>query len=164
MAIRRIVKYPDPILREKAQPVKKFHARLHKLLDDMAETMYDAKGVGLAAPQVGILKRVIVVDPGDGLIEVVNPELVDLEGEQLSPPEGCLSIPGLLGEVRRANRLKVKGQDRHGEPFEMEAEGYLARIFQHEVDHLNGILFIDRAERVFRPEEEEDGEEEDQSP
>ncbi|GAA5346138.1 peptide deformylase [Planifilum fimeticola] len=164
MAIRRIVKYPDPILREKAQPVKKFHARLHKLLDDMAETMYDAKGVGLAAPQVGILKRVIVVDPGDGLIEVVNPELVDLEGEQLSPPEGCLSIPGLLGEVRRANRLKVKGQDRHGEPFEMEAEGYLARIFQHEVDHLNGILFIDRAERVFRPEEEEDGEEEAQSP
>jgi peptide deformylase len=163
MAIRRIVKYPDPILREKAQPVKKFHARLHKLLDDMAETMYDAKGVGLAAPQVGILKRVIVVDPGDGLIEVVNPELVDLEGEQLDPPEGCLSIPGLLGEVRRANRLKVKGQNRYGEPFEMEAEGYLARIFQHEVDHLNGILFIDRAERVFRPEEEEDGLEEEQS-
>lgn len=158
MSIRRIVQYPDPILREKAQPVKKFHARLHKLLDDMAETMYDAKGVGLAAPQVGILKRVIVVDPGDGLIEVVNPELVDLEGEQLAPPEGCLSIPGLLGEVRRANRLKVKGQNRYGEPFEMEAEGYLARIFQHEVDHLNGILFIDRAERVFRPEEEEDGE------
>lgn len=164
MAIRRIVKYPDPILREKAQPVKKFHARLHKLLDDMAETMYDAKGVGLAAPQVGILKRVIVVDPGDGLIEVVNPELFDLEGEQLAPPEGCLSIPGLLGEVRRANRLKVKGQNRYGEPFEMEAEGYLARIFQHEVDHLNGILFIDRAERVFRPGEEEDGAEEDSLP
>jgi len=107
---------------------------------------------------------VIVVDPGDGLIEVVNPELFDLEGEQLAPPEGCLSIPGLLGEVRRANRLKVKGQNRYGEPFEMEAEGYLARIFQHEVDHLNGILFIDRAERVFRPEEEEDGAEEDSLP
>jgi peptide deformylase len=156
MAIRRIVKYPDPILKEKAKPVTKFNERLHKLLDDMAETMYDAKGVGLAAPQVGISKRVIVVDDGNGLIEVVNPELVDMKGEQLSPPEGCLSIPGLLGVVRRAYQLRVKGQDRYGRPFEMEAEDYLARIFQHEVDHLNGILFIDIAERVFRPEEEED--------
>jgi peptide deformylase len=155
MAIRKIVQYPDPVLKEKAKPVTKFHARLHKLLDDMAETMYDAPGVGLAAPQVGILKRVIVVDVGDGLIEMVNPEIVEQSGEQISPPEGCLSIPNLLGEVRRANYLKLKAQDRFGNPFEMEAEGYLARAFQHEIDHLNGVLFIDVAERVFRPEEVE---------
>ncbi|SFJ61946.1 peptide deformylase [Thermoflavimicrobium dichotomicum] len=156
MAIRKIVQYPDPILKEKAKPVTKFHARLHKLLDDMAETMYDAQGVGLAAPQVGILKRVIVVDIGDGLIEMVNPEIVEKSGEQISPPEGCLSIPGLVGEVRRANKIKVVGQDRYGNPMEVEAEGYLARAFQHEVDHLNGILFIDIAERVYRREEEEE--------
>jgi peptide deformylase len=158
MAIRKIVKFPDPILKQKAKPVTKFHARLHKLLDDMAETMYDARGVGLAGPQVGVLKRVIVVDVGDehGLIEMVNPEIVDKRGEQISPPEGCLSIPNLLGEVRRANWIKVVGQDRHGNPMEIEAEGYLARAFQHEIDHLNGILFIDVAERVFRPDEEEE--------
>ncbi|MDR6227230.1 peptide deformylase [Desmospora profundinema] len=157
MAIRKIVFVPDPILKEKAKPVTKFNARLHKLLDDMADTMYDAPGVGLAAPQVGILKRVIVLDDGEGLIEVVNPVLEDLEGEQLGP-EGCLSIPGLQGDVRRAERLRVKGQDRNGEPIEMEAEGYLARIFQHEVDHLNGVLFTDVADRVYEPrrEEEED--------
>ncbi|MBA4494188.1 peptide deformylase [Paenactinomyces guangxiensis] len=156
MAIRKIVQYPDPVLREKAKPVTKFHARLHKLLDDMAETMYDAQGVGLAAPQVGILKRAIVVDVGDGLIEMINPEITEKSGEQISPPEGCLSIPNLLGEVRRYNRIKVVGQDRNGEPIEIEADGYLARAFQHEIDHLNGVLFIDIAERVFRPEENEE--------
>jgi peptide deformylase len=158
MAIRKIVRVPDPILKEKAKPVTKFNDRLHKLLDDMAETMYDAPGVGLAAPQVGISKRVIVLDDGEGLIEVVNPVLEGLEGEQLGP-EGCLSIPGLQGDVRRAERLRVKGQDRDGNPFAMDAEGYLARIFQHEVDHLNGILFTDVADRVYepRPEEEADG-------
>ncbi len=153
MSIRKIVQYPDPILKKKAKTVTKFHARLHKLLDDMAETMYDAPGVGLAAPQVGILKRVLVIDIGEGLIEMVNPEIVEKSGEQLSPPEGCLSIPNLLGEVRRAQKIKVVGQDRYGNPIEMEAEGYLARAFQHEIDHLNGILFIDVAERTFRPEE-----------
>jgi peptide deformylase len=156
MAIRNIVQYPDPVLKKKARPVQKFNARLHKLLDDMAETMYDAKGVGLAAPQVGILKRVIVVDVGEGLIEIVNPEIVEKKGEQLAPPEGCLSIPNLLGEVRRAQWVKVTGQDRDGNPVELEAEGYLARALQHEVDHLNGVLFIDIADRVFRPEEELD--------
>jgi peptide deformylase len=155
MAIRRIVLHPDPILKEKAKTVTKFNERLHKLLDDMAETMYDAPGVGLAAPQVGISKRVIVLDDGNGLIEVVNPELSDLEGEELGP-EGCLSIPGLQGDVRRALRLKVKGQDRYGEPFEMEAEGFLARIFQHEVDHLNGVLFTEVAERVYEIGEKEE--------
>ncbi|MCS1351397.1 peptide deformylase [Mechercharimyces sp. CAU 1602] len=153
MAIRRIVQYPDPILKKKAKHVTKFHDRLHKLLDDMADTMYDAPGVGLAGPQVAILKRVIVVDIGDGLIEAVNPELYDMEGEQILPPEGCLSIPRLLGNVRRAERLTLKAQDRYGEPFELEADGYLARALQHEVDHLNGILFIDIAENVFEPEE-----------
>ncbi|WP_142504752.1 peptide deformylase [Melghirimyces algeriensis] len=150
MAIRKIILVPDPILKEKAKSVTKFNDRLHKLLDDMAETMYDAPGVGLAAPQVGISKRVIVVDDGNGLIEAVNPELVQKEGEQLSPPpEGCLSIPGLLGDVRRAEKVRMKAQDRYGETFEMEAEGYLARILQHEVDHLNGVLFTDIADRVY---------------
>ncbi|WP_217270663.1 peptide deformylase [Kroppenstedtia pulmonis] len=158
MAIRKIVLVPDPILKEKAKTVTKFNSRLHKLLDDMADTMYDAPGVGLAAPQVGISKRVIVVDDGQGLIEVVNPELSRMSGEQLDPPEGCLSIPGLLGEVRRAEKVHLKGQDRNGEPFELEAEGYLARILQHEVDHLNGVLFTDIAERVFEPQSEEEGE------
>ncbi|QKI82442.1 peptide deformylase [Kroppenstedtia eburnea] len=156
MAIRKIVLVPDPILKEKARPVTKFNERLHKLLDDMADTMYDAPGVGLAAPQVGISKRVIVVDDGNGLIEAVNPELFDKEGEQLAPPEGCLSIPGLLGEVRRAEKVRLKARDRQGQFFELEAEGYLARILQHEVDHLNGILFTDIADRVFEPKREED--------
>ncbi|PTX61218.1 peptide deformylase [Melghirimyces profundicolus] len=159
MGIRKIVLVPDPILKEKAKPVTKFNARLHKLLDDMADTMYDAPGVGLAAPQIGISKRVIVADDGNGLIEAVNPELFDKKGEQISPPEGCLSIPGLLGDVRRAEKVTMKAQDRNGSFFELEAEGYLARILQHEVDHLNGILFTDIAERVFEPpkEEEEEG-------
>jgi peptide deformylase len=154
MAIRNIVKYPDPILKEKAKQVTKFNERLAKLLDDMAETMYAANGVGLAAPQVGISKRVIVVDVGDQLYEMVNPEIVEKSGEQIEPPEGCLSIPGLLGYVKRANKLQLKGQDRHGNPIELTAEGFLARAFQHEIDHLNGVLFIDIAEEVFRPEEE----------
>jgi peptide deformylase len=150
MAIRLIVKDPDPVLRERAVEVTKFNSNLHKLLTDMAETMYDAEGVGLAAPQVGISKRVIVVDVGDehGLIEMVNPEIVEREGEQLGP-EGCLSIPNLNGDVRRAHRIKVKGFDRNGTPFEMEATDFLARAFQHEIDHLNGVLFTDIAESVY---------------
>jgi peptide deformylase len=148
VAIRLIVKHPDPILREQAKPVTKFNANLHKLLDDMAETMYDANGVGLAAPQIGILKRVVVVDTGEGLIELVNPEIIAKEGEQFGP-EGCLSIPGLTGDVRRALKARVRAQDRHGQPFEVEGEELLARAFQHEVDHLNGVLFIDLAERIY---------------
>jgi len=150
MAIRIIVKDPDPVLREKAKPVTKFNANLHKLLDDMADTMYDANGVGLAAPQIGILKRVIVIDTGDehGLIEMVNPEIIEKSGEQFGP-EGCLSIPGINGEVRRAMWVKVRGQDRNGVEYTMEGEGLLARAFQHEVDHLNGILFTDLAERIY---------------
>lgn len=160
MAIRLIVKDPDPVLREHAVKVTKFNANLHKLLKDMAETMYEAEGVGLAAPQIGILKRVIVVDIGDesGLIEMVNPELIEREGEQLGP-EGCLSIPGLNGDVRRWQRIKVQGQNRHGQLFTVDAEGFLARAFQHEIDHLNGVLFTDIAVNVYditaRPEAEE---------
>ena len=150
MAIRIIVKDPDPVLREKAKEVTKFNANLQKLLKDMAETMYDADGVGLAAPQIGISKRVIVVDVGDenGLIEMVNPVITESDGEQIGP-EGCLSIPNLNGEVRRANRVVVKGQNAAGETFTVDATGYLARAFQHEIDHLNGVLFTDIAESVY---------------
>ncbi|MGI6185362.1 peptide deformylase [Brevibacillus sp. MCWH] len=158
MAIRTIVKHPDPILREKAAVVTKFNANLHKLLDDMAETMYDADGVGLAAPQVGVSKRVIVMDCGEGLIEVVNPEIIAYEGEQFDYPEGCLSIPGLRGDVRRHKWIKLRGQDRYGNVFEMEADDLLSRCAQHEIDHLNGILFIDIADRVYPISQEEEGE------
>ncbi|MGN7383350.1 peptide deformylase [Paenibacillus sp. SAFN-117] len=156
MALRIIVKDPDPVLREKAKPVPKITPNIHKLLDDMAETMYDAQGVGLAAPQVGILKRVIVMDVGDenGLIELINPEIIEREGEQFGP-EGCLSIPGLTGDVRRSQRVKVKGLNRNGEEFELEGTDLLARCIQHEVDHLNGVLFTDLAEKTYRSESEE---------
>jgi peptide deformylase len=155
MSIRFILKEPDPILREKSQVVTKFNSNLHKLLDDMADTMFDAGGVGLAAPQVGILKRVIVVHSGEEdaeLIEMVNPEIVTCEGKQLGP-EGCLSIPGVSGEVKRYNKLHLKGQDRDGNPFEMDATGFLARIFQHEIDHLDGVLFTDVATQIYDKEE-----------
>jgi peptide deformylase len=158
MAIRTIVKHPDPILREKSAVVTKFNANLHKLLDDMADTMYDADGVGLAAPQVGVLKRVIVMDCGDGLIEMVNPEIIAYQGEQFDYPEGCLSIPGLRGDVRRHKWIKLRAQDRHGNPFEMEADDLLSRCAQHEIDHLNGVLFIDIADRVYPIKPEEEGE------
>ncbi len=151
MSIRLIVKHPDPVLRERAQEVTKSNANLHKLLDDMADTMYDADGVGLAAPQIGISKRIIVVDVGDEheLIEMVNPEIVVSEGEQLGP-EGCLSIPGLQGDVRRANRIVIRGLDRYGKPIEYDSTEFLSRAFQHEVDHLNGVLFIDHISRLKR--------------
>lgn len=150
MAIRNIVIEPDPVLHEVAKEVTKFNANLHKLLDDMADTMYYAEGVGLAAPQIGILKRVIVVDVGDehGLIEMVNPVMVEHSGEQLGP-EGCLSIPGINGDVRRYQKIKVAGMDRFGKPFEMVAEDFLARAFQHEIDHLNGVLFTSIADSVY---------------
>ncbi|MDF2924547.1 MAG: def [Paenibacillaceae bacterium] len=158
MAIRFIVKEPDPVLREHAKPVPKITANIHKLLNDMAETMYEAQGVGLAAPQIGILKRVIVMDCGEdhgGLIELINPEIISKEGEQFGA-EGCLSIPGLQGDVRRAQKCAVKGWDRDGKEIIVEGTDLLARCIQHEVDHLNGVLFTDIAERVYRPEPEEE--------
>lgn len=156
MAQRVIVKYPDPILREKAMPVKRINERLLNLLDDMAETMYKAEGVGLAAPQVGVSKRLFVVDVGDehGLLEFINPEIIAREGEQLGP-EGCLSIPGISGEVRRAKKVKVRALNREGKPFELDAEDYLARAIQHELDHLNGVLFIDLAEKIYTQQSKE---------
>lgn len=154
MAVYEIIKLGDPILREKARPVPKITANVLRLLDNMAETMRAANGVGLAAPQIGVPKRVVVVDVGDGLLELVNPELVAAEGEETAV-EGCLSIPGLQGEVPRAYRVRVRYLDRQGEAREVEAEELAARALQHELDHLDGILFVDRAVRVFRPGEEE---------
>lgn len=148
MSIRAIVHHPDPVLREKAKEVRSITPNVIKLLDDMAETMYDAQGVGLAAPQVGILKRIFVVDCGDGLIELINPEIVAKEGEQVGS-EGCLSIPNLTGDVRRYEKVTIKALDRHGNEQVYSGEGLLARAFQHELDHLNGILFIDLAAKLY---------------
>lgn len=142
MAIRIIRLEGDPVLRDKAKPVPEITKNVLKLLDDMAETMYDAEGVGLAAPQVGISKRIIVMDCGDGLIEMINPEILEKSGEQ-NGPEGCLSIPGLTAELKRANFVKAKGLNRHGEEIIVEGEGLLSRCLQHEIDHLDGILFTD---------------------
>lgn len=151
MAIRIIVNEPDEVLHQMAKEVKKITPNVQKLLTDMADTMYDAEGVGLAAPQVGILKRLIVVDVGDdnGLIELINPEIVSSEGEQFGP-EGCLSIPGYRGDVRRALTVTVKGLDRNGNEVTYSGSELLARAFQHEIDHLNGVLYTDVAERVYQ--------------
>jgi peptide deformylase len=150
----------EPILREKAKPVSmKEIANLTPLIDQMVETMYHAAGVGLAAPQVKVSKRFFVYDIGDGPGAIINPEIVRSEGEDLGV-EGCLSIPRLHGEVMRAMTVEVKGLDRTGKPIRIEATEYLARVFQHEIDHLDGILFIDRADPAslhWITEEEEEG-------
>lgn len=150
MSVREIVKEPDPVLHKRAKEVTEITPKIIKLLDDMADTMYDAEGVGLAAPQVGILKRIIVIDCGDeeGLIEMINPEIVSKEGEQFGP-EGCLSIPGLNGDVLRAQKVTVKGLNRKGKEFTITGTDLLARAFQHEIDHLNGILFTELAETLY---------------
>ncbi|WP_055107588.1 peptide deformylase [Paenibacillus ihumii] len=150
MAIRIIVHEPDEVLHQVAKEVKHITPNVQKILTDMADTMYDAEGVGLAAPQIGILKRMIVVDVGDehGLIELINPEIVSAEGEQFGP-EGCLSIPGYRGDVRRAMEVTVKGLDRNGKEVTYTGTELLARAFQHEIDHLNGVLYTDIAERVY---------------
>ena len=143
MALRQIVKIGEPVLRKKSKVVKEINDRLIDLLDDMADTMYEADGVGLAAPQVGILKRVVVVDIGDGLIELINPEIIEAEGEYLDY-EGCLSVPGESGDVLRPYRVKVRALNRFGETIEIEGEELLARAFCHEIDHLDGILYVDK--------------------
>ncbi|WP_127592653.1 peptide deformylase [Paenibacillus lautus] len=143
MTVKAIVPFGDPILRKIARPVDTVNARALKILDDMAETLYDSEGrAGLAAPQVGILRRLIVMDCGEGLIELINPEIVEMDGEQIGP-EACLSYPGYYGYVKRANKVKVKTLNRQGETVILEGEDYLARCMQHEIDHLNGILFVD---------------------
>lgn len=147
MAVYKIVEMGDPVLRERAQAVTKINKNIQKLLNDMADTMYAAKGVGLAAPQIGISKRVIVVDVGEGLWEVINPEIISKKGEECGV-EGCLSIPGVTGQVYRAAHVVVTGLDRNGNEIRIEAGGLGARALQHEIDHLDGILFIDKATRL----------------
>ena len=150
MAILEIHKYGSPILREVASPVKKVNREIKRLLDDLAETMYAAKGVGLAANQVGILRRVVVVDVslGKALIQLVNPVEIGREGE-VSAVEGCLSVPQYTGEVVRAKRISVRGLGKNGQRVWVEAGGWLARAIQHELDHLDGRLFLDRAVKLM---------------
>jgi len=144
MAVYKVVEAEDDILRLKAKEVTKINSSIYKLLDNMRDTMYEYRGAGLAAPQIGVSKRVIVVDVGNGPIELINPTIVEVEGNA-TEAEGCLSVPGVVGEVTRSAKVKVRGLNRNGEDVEYQAEGYLARAFQHEIDHLNGILFIDKA-------------------
>lgn len=152
MALRNIRIDEDPVLRKKAKEVTKFNARLYALLDDMADTMYAAPGVGLAAPQVGMLKRIIVFDIQDKLFEMVNPVIVETEGEQVEV-EGCLSVPGKYGRVQRPAKIKVEYQDRNGEKIALEAEGLEAVVICHETDHLDGRLFTDIVIDYLTPEE-----------
>ena len=149
MGLRKILTYKDPALHKVCRPVEKFDWRLHKLLNDMTDTLAEANGVGLAAPQVGILRRVVIVDTG---VELVNPELVETSGEQCGA-EGCLSVPGKYGLVKRPNYAKVRAQDRNGEWFEAEGEELIARCFCHELDHLDGIVYTEVMERFLTEEE-----------
>ena len=155
--VRKILELGDENLRKTCKPMPKFDLRLWLLLRDMADTMYDAEGVGLAAPQVGILRRVVVIDVGDGLVELVNPEIIASEGEQ-GGSEGCLSIPGKRGYVVRPERVTVKAQDRKGKPFELKAEGLFARAICHELDHLDGKLYIDIMDHEITDDENEEEE------
>lgn len=152
MGLRRILNMKEPALHKVCRPVTNFDRRLHKLLDDMKETLEDAGGVGLAAPQVGILRRVVLVDNGTEVLELVNPELVETSGEQ-EGPEGCLSLPGKYGLVKRPAYAKVRAQDRNGEWFEAEGEEIVARCFCHELDHLDGIMYTEVMERFLTDEE-----------
>jgi len=162
MAIREIVTVPAPVLRKKAHKVTAFDSDLQQLIDDMVDSMRKAPGVGLAAPQVGISQRVIVVEYGQEddeeaplkLYTLINPEIARASDEMVIGTEGCLSIPGYAGDVERLNAITVRGQNRYGKPVRIKANGWLARIFQHEIDHLDGILFTDRAEKVFMLDEE----------
>ena len=176
--IRRIMTVPEPVLREKAKAVRQITPAIETLIDDMIETMRVAPGVGLAAPQVGVGIRVIVVEYAEGsenaaadadaasvtepkppkLYVVVNPEITRQSKETELGNEGCLSIPDYMGEVERYNTVTVKGLDRHGKSFKLKAKGWMARIFQHEIDHLNGVLFIDRTDKVWKAEPGEEQE------
>ena len=143
MAIRKILKIGDETLRKHARPVAEVDRRTKQLLDDMAETMYAADGAGLAAPQVGILRRVVVIDVGEGLLELVNPEILSTEGEQRQM-EGCLSVPGNRGVVARPAKVTVRALNRRGKPIEIVGEGFLAMALCHEIDHLDGVLYVDK--------------------
>jgi len=154
VATRTIRTWPDEVLRRKAEPVEAFDEELHRLVEDMLETMYAAPGIGLAAPQVGVARRVIVIDTSsrsdpEQVVVLVNPEIVEREGE-VESEEGCLSVPDYSGKVKRARRVAVRGHDRHGRPALVEGEELLARALQHEIDHLDGTLFIDRLSPLRR--------------
>ncbi len=155
MAIRKIITGAHPTLRRRAQPVKNINPPLLNLLQDMAETMYFARGVGLAAPQIGISRRLVVIDPGENqLIQMINPRFLERRGEVMDL-EGCLSLPGLTGEVPRAKWVVVEYLDRQGKTVRMEVEGLMARSLQHEIQHLEGVLFIDKAVRLIEAEGEQ---------
>ncbi|MCB9111760.1 MAG: peptide deformylase [Anaerolineales bacterium] len=171
MALRQIVYLPEPILRKKARPVTQFDKDLQTLIDDMIETMREAPGVGLAAPQINLPMQLAVVEYAEGedeemeedapppqkkLFVLINPEITKVSDEKVMGIEGCLSIPGLVGEVERHEAIQVKALNRHGKPVKLKVDGWMARIFQHEIDHLHGVLFTDRATRVWKPTEEEE--------
>ena len=152
MGLRRILTDKEPALHKTCKPVVNFDARLHKLLDDMRETLEDSGGVGLAAPQIGILRRVVLVDNGEEILELVNPTMVETDGEQVDA-EGCLSVPGKYGLVKRPYYAKVRAQDRNGNWYEAEGEELTARCFCHELDHLDGIIYTEVMERFLTDEE-----------
>ena len=164
MTVREIVFIPDPVLHRKARKISEIDQETQVLIDDMIDTMRVAPGVGLAAPQVGISQRLIVVEHGDDdddeaplkLFVVINPEIIKASSEMVKGVEGCLSVPGLAGLVERHETVVVKGLNRHGHPVRIKAAGWLARIFQHEIDHLEGIVFTEKAEKVWIPEEDEE--------
>ncbi len=166
MALRNVLTKEEPRLYKKSRPVTEFNPRLHQLLDDMAETLTAENGVGLAAPQVGVLRRAVLVletnvpdGEEDYLIELINPEIIESSGEQYGP-EGCLSVPGEYGLVKRPMNVKVRAQDRFGEFFEVDGSGLTARCFCHEIDHLNGIVFTSKCDRMLTEEELQKGENE----
>ncbi|MBI3152182.1 MAG: peptide deformylase [Chloroflexi bacterium] len=174
MTLRQIVHLPEPILRRKAKPVTKFDKDLQTLIDDMVETMREAPGVGLAAPQINLPMQLAVIEYAEDedeeeenedappkpkkLFVLINTEITKVSEEKIMGVEGCLSIPGLIGEVERHEAIQVKALNRHGQPVKHKVAGWLARIFQHEIDHLNGVLFTDKATRVWKPSEEDDTE------
>ena len=159
MGLRKILTDKEPALHKVCKPVEKFDWRLHKLLDDMRDTLIDSNGVGLAAPQVGILRRVVLVDIGDEILELVNPVMLETDGEQ-EGPEGCLSVPGKYGLVKRPYYAKVRAQDRYGDWYEAEGEELIARCFCHELDHLDGVIYTEVMERYLTEEELQYDEEE----
>jgi len=165
MALREIVTVPNPVLRKKARPIKNFDDKLQTLIDDMIETMRAAPGVGLAAPQVGVSDQLIVIEYSENeneeddekvppkLYVMANPKITRFDTETELGVEGCLSVPGLVGEVERPLAITVKGKNRHGQPMTVKAKGWLARIFLHEIDHLEGVLFTDLTDHIWQPEE-----------
>ena len=152
MGLRKILTDKDPALHKVCKPVEAFDKKLHKLLDDMRDTLIDSNGVGLAAPQVGILRRVVLVDTGEEILELINPEIIGFSGEQIGL-EGCLSVPGKWGIVTRPNVVRVRAQDRYGDWFEAEAEGLTARCFCHEIDHLDGHLYVEHIDHFLTEDE-----------